>query len=83
MNISFHVFRTIISIEPLSSLHSKKEEQLPHIEINFDEWMALMFGYITIDDLDIDDQIDSKKVKPLLEILFPALEPVWDNFANF
>jgi GNAT superfamily N-acetyltransferase len=79
----FHVFRTIISIEPLSSLHSKKEEQLPHIEINFDEWMALMFGYITIDDLDIDDQIDSKKVKPLLEILFPALEPVWDNFANF
>lgn len=48
----------------------------PIFKIPKDEFAGLIFGYLSLDDLDLPND-------PILNTLFPLLEPVWDYWHKY
>lgn len=63
--------------------YKKEHQSYPSFKIPKDEFVGLIFGYLSLDDLDLPNDFNYKMLKPILNVLFPQLEPVWDYWHKY
>ncbi|MBD3351283.1 MAG: hypothetical protein GF364_07330 [Candidatus Lokiarchaeota archaeon] len=72
-----------IELEQISSVLA---DQYSQIMIRRNELIALIFGYISIEDTEIDvlNELNNyNNIRRVLNILLPTLEPIWDYFHRY
>ena len=53
------------------------------VRVNWDEFTALVFGFVELDDTEILENKQDPEIQSILAILFPPLEPIWDYFHEY
>ncbi|WP_371805581.1 GNAT family N-acetyltransferase [Candidatus Lokiarchaeum ossiferum] len=82
----FRITREIVSVNEIDlSPTSIDFTNLPIFQLTKKQWIALTFGYKTIEDIfdeiiPIGKDAEYEMYKPILNILYPDLNPVWDYF---
>jgi GNAT superfamily N-acetyltransferase len=76
----FTIHTLNLNIQPFSS---NAKSDLPQFKLSRDEWIALVFGYIEIDDVETYENPDLEKLEPILHVIFPEIEPIWDYFQTY
>ncbi len=83
----FRITREIVSATVISDIPqiNKQYSALPYFQFSKNQWISLTFGYIMIDDIfdeiiPMGKEMEYERFKPILSILYPDLDPVWDYF---
>ena len=83
----FRITREIVSATVISDISqiNKQYSALPYFQFSKNQWISLTFGYIMIDDIfdeiiPMGKEMEYERFKPILSILYPDLDPVWDYF---
>ena len=78
----FQINKMNVNVSKLDT--NNKNDGLPVIKLTQREFTALIFGYVSAEDLEVEGWDDiSEEEQGLINILFPETEPVWDYFAKY
>lgn len=67
----------------IKSENITQDNNVSIFSFKWDEFTALMFGFIQFQDTSTADNTEDPSIHKIFDILFPSLEPVWDYFEKY